>query len=308
MILVTGGLGFLGCHVARALVDAGARCVVTRHHASEVPAFLRGDVEVIACDVTERASVVAIGDRYPITGVIHLAAGWPSNPFDEVRDSGLALANVGAAAAEWRVKRLCVASTIGVYGGVVAPQVEEGVALAHTGNRHPIPALKKAAEIFAEQVDARGGLECVVLRIAGLYGPRYRGLRTFVSRAVHAAAHGTSLDVTGVAFGSGPDDSADWCYVKDCARGIALLQLAPALRHRTYNVGAGVSTRNRDVIAALRRIVPGARLDEPAGTPAPAILAFDLGRIRADTGYEPRYTLDTGLGEYVDWLRAGNAY
>jgi UDP-glucose 4-epimerase len=318
MILITGGLGFLGSHTARALLDQGEDCLLTQRRSIDLPSYLRDEpgsrLAVAPVDVTDRSAVVALGDRYHITGVIHLAAGWPSNPFDEVRDNASALANVAEAATLWKVKRIAIASTIGVYGGsAIGALAVEDTILPHTGNRHPIPALKKAAEMFAEQVEARAGLECVVLRIAGLYGPRYRGMRTFISRVVHAAAHRRPADLTGVAFGGGPDDGGDWCYVGDVGRGIALLQTTATLRHRTYNVGSGKATRNRDVVAAVAEAAasPVLGLPDTFATPqshATGAFALDITRIADDTGFRPAISLTAGVAQYVDWLRSGNEF
>jgi hypothetical protein len=63
MILVTGGLGMIGAHTARALVDLGHEVVVTAHHCTEVPPFLDGRVTVEPLDVTDRDAFLALGRR-----------------------------------------------------------------------------------------------------------------------------------------------------------------------------------------------------------------------------------------------------
>ena len=138
-------------------------------------------------------------------------------------------------------------------------------------------------------------------------------MRTFISRVVHAAARGEHADLAGVSFGAAPDDSADWCDVRDCARGIALLATAPALRHATYNVGCGVSSRNRDVVRAALEAVADAELGLPQAFAEPPSdtrpgLALDIARLREDTGYAPRFTLTEGVADYVAWLCAGHAF
>ena len=103
----------------------------------------------------------------------------------------------------------------------------------------------------------------------------------------------------------------DVCYVKDVARGIALLQVADHLNHRTYNVADGRATSNREIAAAIRNVLPGARVDllpghDPDSQAQDTYL--DITRIHQDTGYQPAYGLTRGIADYVDWLRAGHEY
>src|SRR5689334_23478350 len=120
MILVTGGLGFVGAHTTRALLDLGADCVVGRYRADRRPPMLAGDlgtrVRVEPLDCADPDALGAIGARYPITGIVHLAAAPLGHPAG-LRNTVLAALNVARAAAEWSVTRATFASTIGVYGG-----------------------------------------------------------------------------------------------------------------------------------------------------------------------------------------------
>lgn len=298
MILVTGGLGFIGSHTVRALLDLGAPCLATSHRNTEVPAFLHG-AEVVPLDVTDRAAVLALGERHAITAIVHLG-GALSSPCDELRSTSAALANVLEAAARWRA-RACIASAIGIYGGVDAAWREDA-AIPLLGAPHPIVAMKKAAELYVELV-AQAGTDAVALRIGAIYGPRYARMRSVPTRIAHAAARRRPLDLDGVAWGAAPDDAADWCYVKDCGRALALLATAPRLAHRIYNIGSGVATRNGEFAAIARRLVPDAPLGDYAvsAQPAPA-RALDIARLAADTGFAPRFTAETGLADYLAWL------
>ena len=74
MILVTGGLGMIGAHTARALVDLGHEVVVTAHRRIEVPSFLAGRVTVEPLDVTDRDAFLALANRHDISDIVHLAA------------------------------------------------------------------------------------------------------------------------------------------------------------------------------------------------------------------------------------------
>ncbi len=127
-----------------------------------------------------------------------------------------------------------------------------------------------------------------------------------VPQLVHAAARGTAPDLSTLHTPPHAEDGSDLCYVKDCGRAIALLQTAPALRHRTYNVAAGRMTTNQELIDAIRAIVPDARVDLPAGrSPDGPTHDIYLGitRIREDTGYQPEYDTEHAVADYLDWLR-----
>jgi UDP-glucose 4-epimerase len=104
-------------------------------------------------------------------------------------------------------------------------------------------------------------------------------------------------------------NGGDLCYVKDCGRAIALLQLAPTLNHRTYNVASGRVTTNGEVAAAIRAVVPDARIDLPEGRDPDGPerdIHLDVTRLRQDTGFRPAYDTGRAVADYVDWLRAGN--
>jgi UDP-glucose 4-epimerase len=151
-----------------------------------------------------------------------------------------------------------------------------------------------------------------VLRIGAIFGPLNQGMRSFPACVVHAAAKRQRADLSRLAWGAAPDDGVDHCYVKDCARGIALLQTAEALRYGVYNVAWGTGTRNRDFVAAVRAAYPDVELGLPEAfeaPPAPApVRALDLGRLREDTGYERRFDVVAACRDYVEWLRQGNAW
>ena len=183
MILVTGGLGFIGAHTTRALLDVGEECVVGRYRVDRRPPFLADEigrrVAVEPLDCTDLDALRTIGKRHPITGIVHLAGVRPGSApvVDELQGNIVAALNVLRAAAEWGVPRVTLASTIGVYGGVEtdpdAPAWREDAPLpVVTG--HSIPASKKAIEILAGVAAATTGVEAVT-RGSGPSGGRWAG-------------------------------------------------------------------------------------------------------------------------------------
>ena len=97
--------------------------------------------------------------------------------------------------------------------------------------------------------------------------------------------------------------------MKDCGRAIALLQLAERLSYRTYNVAAGRATTYGEIAAAIRKVIPDARIELPAGRnpdgPGHDIY-LDITRLREDTGYQPAYDTEGAVADYIGWLRAVN--
>jgi UDP-glucose 4-epimerase len=281
-----------------------------------VPSFLRDDVgghlTIVPLDVRDRTATLALGESHAITSVVDLAGAWPTNPMDELRDASNGLANVLDAALAWKAKRVLVASTLGIYGRPSpGASVREDAIIPHVGSAHPIQAAKKIAEIFAEQVSQRTSIECVSVRIAAIYGPGNRGLRSFPAVMTHAIAKRIPMDLGRLAWGSAPDDGFDYTYVKDCAEALALLATAPSLRHRMYNVGSGAGTTNRDFVTAARKLAPQADLGLPGAfydrTEAPPGASLNLARLKEDTGYAPRFDVVDGVSDYLAWLSAGNA-
>jgi UDP-glucose 4-epimerase len=302
MILVTGGLGFIGRHTARALLDLGRPCVLAQRRP---PENRQGPTEIVQVDLADLDSLRAVGHRHKITGIVHLAGSmpWPPSPEQPIEAARRALGtlfNVLQVAAEWGVGRVGIASTIGVYGGVTADPFTEDLPLPMTSG-HVIPAFKKIGELLAGHLADAAGLDIVNYRIGAIWGPYGHPVSPFIAapQLVHAAARGATPDLTARA-----GDAMDLCYAKDCGRAIALLQVADRLNHRTYNVASGRSTTNAELAAAIRKVVPDAAVDLPAGGIAHPHL--DITRVHKDTGYRPEYDTDRAVADYLSWLRAGN--
>lgn len=313
-VLVTGGLGSIGTHTARALLDRGASVVLTRRRPTPLPSFLAGfgpdRVAVAEVDVTDTGAVLAIGREHDVSGVVHLAAAGLeiTDPVEFLRANTAGLLNVLQAAQEWGVTRFAVASSIGSYAGNDPGPWHEELGLSVNAGLHQIPAFKLGAEVFTNLTARAAGFDAVNLRIGTVWGPLGHPESPFIPIPwwVRAAVAGVAPALNEPVFA---DDGGDRVYVKDCGRAIALLMTADRLPHDTYNVSSGRPATHRDFADAIEAAVPGAQVElKPGRSPgAPERDSYlDVGRLSADTGFAPEYDVERGVADYVAWLRAGN--
>ncbi|MQY05616.1 NAD-dependent epimerase/dehydratase family protein [Actinomadura macrotermitis] len=295
MILITGGLGFIGSHVTRALLDLGEPCLAVSRSAA--PRELPEGAAAERLDMADRSAFLALGDRYDITGIVHLASA-PLRGTDvlaELRANTSGLLNALEAARAWGVRRICVASTIGVYAGVRGAVFREDAPLP-PGAPHPTPAFKRSAEALA----AVAADNAVSMRIGAIWGPHGRADSPFfaIPGLVNAAVRGEPYPKPVHA-----GDGIDALYAPDCGRAIALLQTAGTLRHGVYNIGSGRVTTNAQVVAALRKAVPDAPIELAEGRSQGEEQRLDVTRLHDDTGFAPAYDADAAVADYVAWLR-----
>lgn len=294
----------IGAHTARALVDLGHEVVVTTHRRTAVPSFLTGRVTVEPLDVTDRDAFFALGDRYDISDIVHLAGTIPDeDPVRFFRTDLTGLLNALDAARTWGVRRFAVASSLGVYIGRTEIPWHEELALLAAELPHLIIAFKKAVEPLTTHGLRGSGVQPVVLRIGSIWGPLFDPYSPFA---------GTVTYISTVLRGEQPpplhaEDGGDACYAPDAGRAIALLTTASTLRHDIYNVSSGRPFSNREVGDALESLIPGLRLNLLPGRqdgPGPDPY-LDITRLTHDTGFTPGFDVATAVADYVAW-RADN--
>jgi UDP-glucose 4-epimerase len=316
MILITGGLGFIGSHTTRALLDLGETCVLAQRREPGPNPLLDGEigkrVAIERLDVADLGALLDLGSRHHITGILHLAGAYFGDPISDARTDVVGLLNIVEAAKAWGVRRVGIASTIGVYDGGDSGALHESLPLPLSA-RHAIASAKKTNEILTSYLSAAVGIEIYAARIGAIWGPLGRTASQFfaVPQLVHAAVAGITPDPSTLPGGRMPhaDDGIDLMYVRECGRALALLQLADRLEHRVYNVSGGRLTTYREFVDAISVTLPGNDFplspgDDPQ-LPHPRIW-LDNSRLRQDTGYEPEYDTERAVADYVAWLQAGN--
>ncbi len=312
MILVVGGLnGFIGSNTAEALVNLGKDCVVTKHENGETPRFLQKHIDhrhvfVEHADATSIADLRKIGEKHEIDSIVNMAGGFASGdgPIRGLKGYFDMLDAMFRVAQEWKVKRVTFSSTGGMYIGLQGTVNEEAPLFLQSP--FPILAYQKVVEVASEQFARKSGISTICTRLMGMYGPFDGNQLSLASRLVHAAAKGKPPNLENVFFGNA-EDTVDQLYIKDLARAIALVHSAEKLQYDVYNIGSGKLTTNRELVEAVKRVVPVFKADLPPGQfPFPPMPLMETKRLQADTGFVPEFDTQSAIKDYVDWLKAGN--
>jgi UDP-glucuronate 4-epimerase len=295
--VVTGAAGFIGSHLAETLVASGHEVVgidcFTDYYDPQLKRQNARDLDVRDIDLAE-----ATLDFDGFDGVFHLAGQPGVRSFGDVfplylRRNVLASQRVFEAAARDGV-RVVFASSSSVYGAAERYPTPEDTP------PHPLSPYgisKLACEHLADAYRREFGLDCVVLRYFNAFGPRQRPDMAF-TRIANALASGGRFEL----YGDG-EQSRSWTYVSD----VVDATITALSGSGTYNVGGALEASMNEAIALFERLA-GHPLD--VGRHAVAVpgdqrrTKADTTRIRAELGWEPRVTLEQGVGLQWSWASA----
>lgn len=312
-VLVTGGLGVNGAWVVRELLGRGHEVVVFEN---------REDLSLVG-DVAERIELVVgdIRDGAALTAamsgaacVVHLAAfvDCDRDPHTAIAVNIGGTAQVAAAAAAARVRRVVSTSSKAVYGPTTGkrgfptyePIGEDDARLP----RGMYDITKTAAEDVLDWYGRTTDVECVSLRFSTIYGPgklQRHGAATGIG-LVSVYSSMVELPAAGRPFAleHGGEERDDLLYVLDAADAIATVAEAPApLRHRAYNVSSGRAFSVAEFAEVIRRVVPEAELQvgaglNPMGAAEPAYMVLDPARIADELGWRARFDPERAVRHY----------
>ncbi len=307
-VLVTGGGGFIGSHLATALAERGARVRVLDNLATgrrENLAHLGGRVELVEGDVRDVEACRRACEGVEL--VFHQAAlgSVPRSMADPATTLAVNVggtANVFAAARDAEVRRVVYASSSSVYGDSAAlpkREGEEGEPLS------PYAASKVMDEALARVFARCFPLEPVGLRYFNVYGPRQDPAGPYaavVPRFFAAALAGEPM----VVHGDGAQ-SRDFTYVADAVEAnLRAAAAPPACAGHAYNVAAGHRTTVQELAQTIAELT-GTQVPFHHTSPRPGDVPHslaDLSRIREDLGYQPTHTLRQGLEATLPYYRS----
>jgi nucleoside-diphosphate-sugar epimerase len=307
--LVTGGAGFIGSHLALALLDRGETVRVADDLSTGQPANLAlfgGRAELLTGDLADIA--FAREATRGVDVVLHQAA-IPSVPRSVADPLTSHRANVDAtlavlvSARDAGVRRVVYAASSSAYGDTPdLPKREDMV----PNPLSPYALQKLIGEQYHQMFTRLYGLDTVSIRYFNVFGPRqdpsspYSGvIALFVTRLL--------AGLPPLIIGDG-EQTRDFTYIDNVVDGVLKAATAPDATGRVINVATGSRTSINQLAQAIQRVLgtnlPPQYAEARSGDVRDSLA--DIGLARRVLGYEPHISFEEGLRRTVDWYRAAS--
>jgi UDP-glucose 4-epimerase len=305
--LVTGGAGFIGSHIAAALIDRGARVRVIddlstgyRQNLDDVG----GDIDFIQASLTDRQAVRrALED---VEWVFHEAA-IPSVPRSVAAPEETHEASVNAtfslllAARDQKVRRLVYAASSAAYGDQPELPKREDM---RPDPLSPYAVAKLVGEYYCRVFSRVYGLDTVSLRYFNVFGPRqdpgsqYSGV---ISRFIDAALNAKQPTI----YGDG-EQSRDFTYIANVVDANLKAAESDSAVGQVINIANGKRVTINEVFEMVKKLTGRANLEAEYAPPRTGDVRdslADLTLARSLLGYTPQVGLEVGLRSTIDWWK-----
>ena len=308
-VLVTGGAGFIGSHIAEAYLREGWEVTVlddlSRGHQANVPKgarFVRADIRSPEARQTLATGSFDVLNHHAAQIDVRVSVDRPA--FDS-HINVVGLVNLLEGAGEGGVKRVVFASSGGVVYGdpEVIPTPETAPKLPVS----PYGVSKLAGEYYLRALAALRGFEGVAMRYANVFGPRQdpKSEAGVVSIFVSRLLEGQPLTV----FGNGRQ-TRDYVFVKDVARANVLASTRPISNNGdfdgpAFNIATSVQRNVLDLAASVGQVMKREpKIEFAEARPGELFQsALDVSKAKKVLGWSPEYQFDDGLRELVEWFK-----
>jgi UDP-glucuronate 4-epimerase len=311
-VLVTGGAGFIGSHVAERLLGGGDDVLVLDNfNAFYDPRIKRANAaalegaRVVEGDIRDAALVARVFAEHRPDAVVHLAAMAGVRP--SIREpllyTDVNVRGTQVLLEELRARpttRFLFASSSSVYGDRTDAPFREDDDIHRPVS--PYAATKRAGELLAYTHHHLFGIPTTCLRFFTVYGPRQRP-----EMAIHKFVDAVHRKLPIPFYGDGTS-RRDYTYVDDIVDGV-IRALDRCEGYEIYNLGESQTTSLADLVSMIGEatgIEPV--LDRlPAQPGDVAMTCADVSKARKRLGYEPKTSVREGLERFVRWYRSTRA-
>lgn len=309
-ILLTGGAGFIGSHLAERLLARGDSLTVLddfndyydpslkRRNAT----LITGRARLIEADICDTAATRAIFQSNRFDAIIHIAARAGVRPsiqqpllYTRVNIDGTH--NLLELAREFGVRKFLFASSSSVYGvNQKVPFAEDDPIFQPIS---PYAATKLSGEAFCHVYHHLYGLDIACLRFFTVYGPRQRpdlAIRKFTT----AIATGRPIEI----YGDGTT-RRDYTYIDDILQGI-LAALDRPLGYQVINLGESRTVELRELVHLIEKEldIPAKRKPMPLQPGDVPITYADITKARRLLDYNPQVPIEEGIARFVRWYKS----
>jgi nucleoside-diphosphate-sugar epimerase len=302
--LVTGGAGFIGSHLATALVERGERVRVVDNlstgkranlaHVADRLEFLEGDLADL--DVARRA--VAGCDVVLHQAAIPSVPRSVEDPVTSNRANIDATLNVLVASRDAGARRVVYAASSSAYGDTPTLPKREDMP---TRPLSPYALQKLVGEQYMQMFTRLYGLETVCIRYFNVFGPRQDPSSPY-SGVISVFTNALIEERSPTVYGDG-EQTRDFTYVDNVVDGVLRACSAPAASGEVINVATGGRVSLNALFRAIRDLT-GARVEATYAPPRAGDVRdsqADIGKARRLLGYEPSVTFEEGLRRTLAW-------
>lgn len=316
-VLLLGGAGFIGYYITQELHKLGQQVIIydsfinyLDHAKSNYRLYLHHrlkdlytQAKIIKGDIRDTSKLTRVISQEKPDTIVLLSAiplATVCNKFAsealDINHSGIA-SIVRAIGETGLAKKIVYTSSSFVYGDFQYTPCDE---------KHPTNVIdvyggtKLAGENVIRGFAVRYGLDFIIIRPSAVYGPLDANLR--VSQIfVENALRGQKLIV------KDPDGQLDFSYVKDTAHGFVLAITTEKIKNEVFNITRGQGRSLREFVQILKTLVPNLEAEigeEALDEKRPKRGSLDISKAKELLGYEPKYSLEEGLAEYVAFVKS----
>ncbi|MBA2126796.1 UDP-glucose 4-epimerase GalE [Hyphomicrobium methylovorum] len=319
-VLVTGGAGYIGSHMALELLDAGASVVVIDNLSTGYRWAVPAGADLVVADIADTDVVMETIRKHKVDAIIHFAGSIVvpdsvADPLGYYLNNTVKSRGLIAAAVASNVKTFIFSSTAAVYGNPVENPVTETAALTPMS---PYGSSKLMTEVMLADTARAHDFRFVALRYFNVAGADPKGRSgqstpkaTHLIKVASETALGkrAQMEVFGTDYPT-PDGTCirDYIQVNDLASAhlAALTYLRNGGASDIFNCGYSKGYSVDDVIAAVKRVsgvdFKVVRSPRRAGDPAAIVAASN--KLRATLGWRPKHEdLDGIVGQALAWER-----
>jgi UDP-glucose 4-epimerase len=299
-ILITGGRGYVGRHLVDLAATQGIAVVSYNRDYSLAP---RPGVEPVMGELTDLPRLLSTIEKFGVDTIVHTAAQSHPAVSVEVPLTTIAANIDGTAAVLEAARHTGIRRVVNFSSECALGNQPPGAAVTEDAVPHPTTpygVTKVTGEMLGAVYQRIYGLTVLSLRVTEVYGPGL-WMPSFIADVLRAVVDGKPYRLT-----RGGDQPFNFVHVEDVAHAALLAATTTTPTQSIYNVAGGEQVTAAQTAALIRTIEPHADIELGEGLMPDSDVQgpYDLGAAARDLGYAPTWTLQDGIADLINHVRA----